>query len=115
MAGDLEDAGIICKWEVEKCDTLAWLDATNALHVLRIYSEAISNVLSHSRATEICIGCAERDHEGVAGVSAYVADNGAGFDASQMTPGKGLSNIRARRNHFMAIFLMNPVLIGEQL
>lgn len=96
MAGDLQAAGISCKWEVEECKPLPWLDATNALHVLRIYSEAIGNVLTHSGATEMKIGCIEREHDGVAGILTYVSDNGRGFDANQAAHGKGLSNIRAR-------------------
>ena len=98
LAGNLRDAGIDCKWEVEECAPLPWLDATNALHVLRIYNEAIGNVLAHSNATEMRIGCAETEHEGIPGISAYVADNGIGFDTRLETPGKGLSNLRARAN-----------------
>ena len=96
LAGDLRDAGIDCKWEVEECAPVPWLDATNALHVLRIYNEAIGNVLAHSGATEMRIGCEEKDNKGVPGISAYVADNGVGFDTEIETVGKGLSNIRAR-------------------
>jgi signal transduction histidine kinase len=96
MSGDLRDAGVVCKWEVENCRTLGWLDAANALHVLRIFQEAIGNVLSHSGATEMRIGCREQSHQGIDGIAAYVADNGHGFDLSQETPGKGLANIRAR-------------------
>lgn len=96
MARDLEDAGIDCKWEVEECAPLPWLDATNALHVLRIYSEAIGNILAHSNATEMRIGCTEKEHEGIPGIFAYVADNGIGFDTDMETSGKGLSNIRSR-------------------
>lgn len=96
MAEDLEDAGITCKWEVEDCKTLPWLDATNALHVLRIFQEAIGNVLTHSAATEIRIGCKETNHGGVAGITSYIADNGLGFDSSVQTQGKGVSNIHSR-------------------
>jgi signal transduction histidine kinase len=97
MAGDLRDAGITCKWEAQPCGSLPWLDATNALHVLRIFQEAIGNVLTHANASEIRIGCAEVNRGGTAGISAYVADNGGGFESSHLdTPGKGLANIRAR-------------------
>lgn len=97
MASDLRDAGIQCKWEVEKCAPIPWLDATNALHVLRIFQETISNVLSHSNATEMRIGCVEQRYEGVPGISVYVSDNGDGFDEENVeTAGKGLSNIHAR-------------------
>lgn len=96
MAGDLRDAGVACKWEVGACGPLPWLDATNALHVLRIFQEAIGNVLTHSGATEMRIGCRETGRDGIAGIAAYVADNGRGFDGDDGTHGKGLANIRAR-------------------
>ena len=96
MQGDLRDAGVICRWEVEECRPLAWLDAANALHVLRIFQEAIGNVLTHSGATEMRIGCREQMADDVAGIAAYVADNGRGFDTADELPGKGLANIRAR-------------------
>lgn len=96
MQGDLRDAGVTCRWEVEECRPLAWLDAANALHVLRIFQEAIGNVLTHSGATEMRIGCREQAQNGVSGIAAYVADNGRGFAAGAELPGKGLANIRAR-------------------
>jgi signal transduction histidine kinase len=96
MAGDLKDAGIICKWEAEPCGTLPWLDAANALHVLRIFQEAIGNVLTHSGATEMRIGCREVDHQGARGLSAYVADNGVGFNLEAKGSGKGLSTSQSR-------------------
>lgn len=97
MAGDLRDAGIACRWEVGRCGPVPWLDATNALHVLRIFQEAIGNVLSHSDATEMRIGCGEETRDGIPGIAAYVADNGRGFDQAQADrPGKGLGNIAAR-------------------
>lgn len=96
MARDLADAGITCRWEVADCDELTWLDATNALHVLRIHNEAISNVLSHSHATEMRIGCKEEDYEGQPGISTYVIDNGDGFDTDDEQNGKGLLSMQAR-------------------
>ncbi len=96
MAADLRDAGISCKWDARPCGLLPWLDATNALHVLRIFQEAIGNVLTHSGATEMRIGCAEVERDGIAGIAAYVADNGCGFDPATTGSGKGLGNIRAR-------------------
>jgi len=96
MARDLADAGITCRWEVEDCDELTWLDATNALHVLRVHNEAISNVLAHSNATEMRIGCKEQAYKGQPGISTYVVDNGDGFDTAQQPSGKGLSNMQTR-------------------
>ena len=96
MANDLLDANIVCRWEVESCRPIPWLDATSSLHVLRIYNEAIGNTLAHSDATEMRIGCGEAEHNGVKGISTYVADNGRGFDPDRCTHGKGLASMRAR-------------------
>ncbi len=96
MTQDIEDAGITCKWKVEDCEPLPWLDATNALHVLRIYQEAISNVMTHSGATEILIGCKEACHRNETGVTSYIIDNGCGFDPSLQAQGKGITNIQSR-------------------
>jgi signal transduction histidine kinase len=104
MARDLAEAGITCKWEVEDCRPLPWLDATNALHVLRIHNEAISNILAHSNATEMRIGCYESAHNGVEGICTFVADNGDGFDVDHVTTGKGLNNINARAHSLHGTF-----------
>lgn len=97
MAGDLRDAGIVCIWQAEPCRPLNWLDATNALHVLRIIQETIGNALTHSKASELRIGCREAERGGVPGFAVYVADNGCGFVPGDLgANGKGLSNIRAR-------------------
>lgn len=102
MAGDLRDAGIVCRWDARPCDTIPWLDATNALHVLRIFQEAIGNALTHSHATELEIGCREETralaHAAAApGIAAYVTDNGRGFAMeSAASAGRGLSNITSR-------------------
>lgn len=97
MTGDLRDAGIVCKWQAEPCGPLRWLDATNALSVLRIIQEAIGNVLTHSGASELRIGCREEVRSGVPGIAVYVADNGCGFAPGEhRATGKGLSNMRAR-------------------
>ena len=103
MTRDLKDAGLTCKWKAEPCGPLPWLDATNALHVLRIFQEAIGNALTHSGATELEIGCFPAAHEGRDGLKAYVADNGAGFVAGGMA-GKGLGNMRSRAEAMHGIF-----------
>lgn len=96
MAGDLKAAGIVCKWEVEPCDNLPWLDATNALHVLRVFQEAISNVLSHSQASVLRIGCKEAMRGEIRGIEAHIVDDGIGYEADTGSQGKGLINIQAR-------------------
>jgi signal transduction histidine kinase len=109
MASDLQDAGIVCRWEVRECGPLPWLDATNALHVLRIFQEAIGNVLTHSGAAQMRIGCHEDVHEGQVGIVTYVADDGRGFFAGGGdAPGKGLANMRARARALHGLLTCDP-------
>jgi signal transduction histidine kinase len=103
MARDLKEAGLVCRWKAEPCPPLPWLDATNALHVLRICQEAISNVLAHADATELEIGCAPIEHQGRAGLCAWVTDNGKGFCARRFE-GKGLKNMQSRTEALHGVF-----------
>jgi len=96
MERDLRDAGLACRWRVGECRPLPWLDATNALHVLRIFQEAIGNALSHARAATLEIGCHEESRDGRDGLVAYVVDDGVGFDAENPGLGKGVGNMRSR-------------------
>ena len=96
MDGDLREAGLKCLWRVSDCRPLPWLDATNALHVLRIFQEAVGNSLTHACADTIEIGCHEEPCAGRPGLIAYVRDNGCGFDPESPAAGKGIQNMRSR-------------------
>jgi signal transduction histidine kinase len=109
MAPDLKAAGLATKWEVDLCQPVPWLDATNALHILRIFQEAISNVITHAEASVLRIGCHEEKRNGVAGVAAFVADNGRGFEADpNVTAGKGIASMRARTESMHGQFDLTP-------
>ncbi|WP_115778787.1 sensor histidine kinase [Paraburkholderia caffeinilytica] len=87
----LEGTGITLLWEVRELPTLAWLDPSSALHILRIVQESIANVLHHTHASEIRVSTAVD----TAGVQVIVEDNGQGFDVetvSGATKGRGLHN-----------------------
>jgi signal transduction histidine kinase len=96
MEGDLREAGLKCLWRVADCRPLPWLDATNALHVLRIFQEAVGNSLTHAGADTLEIGCHEEACAGRPGLIAYVSDNGRGFDPEGPAVGKGIQNMRSR-------------------
>ena len=69
---------------------LNWLDPKNSLHILRILQEAFTNIIKHTRATEIRLAThAENDH-----VLVTITDNGQGFILEEALKhgGKGLSN-----------------------
>jgi signal transduction histidine kinase len=96
----LEGTGVALSWEVQELPTLAWLDPSSALHILRIVQESVANILRHTRATEIRVAT-ERD---ALGVTVTIVDNGQGFDVERalaQTTGRGLHN-QQRRAHAVA-------------
>jgi signal transduction histidine kinase len=94
---ELKEAGLNCIWKVQPCPSLPWLDAVNALQMLRIIQEAVGNVLVHSGATQIEIGAMPYSHSGQSGVQTWVADNGQGLSqSSHISLGRGFGNMRAR-------------------
>lgn len=96
MEPDLRRAGIALDWQVEPCPPLEWLDAANALHMLRIIQEALSNVLTHANATRIVIRLRPSAKEQVSGILIEIIDDGNGFACTENTDGKGIANMRAR-------------------
>ena len=91
----IEGAGVSLRWDVRDVPTLAWLDPSSALHILRIVQEAVANVLRHTRATEIRVSTGPAKD----GVEVSIEDNGQGFDVDQahaQATGRGLRN-QARR------------------
>jgi signal transduction histidine kinase len=96
MGSRLENSGIILHWDIQSVPALNWLDPTNALHILRILQETFTNIIKHTKATEIWVSTGARD----GGVVVAVADNGQGFVLQQAlkSGGKGLSN-QLRRAH----------------
>jgi signal transduction histidine kinase len=84
----LDSTGLKLRWRIEDIPPMLWLDQHNALHILRILQEAITNVIKHAQATEILMVT----QAGAETVSITVADNGRGFDTSTPTGGKGLAN-----------------------
>ena len=100
----LEGTGVSLRWEVQELPALGWLDPSSALHILRIVQESISNILRHTRATEIRVGTSL---EG-AGVQVTIEDNGQGFDVQKVmgnpsASGRGLQNQRRRAQAIKAV------------
>jgi signal transduction histidine kinase len=97
MQPDLAEAGLKSIWNAEECPPLNWLDAPNALHMLRIIQEAIGNILTHAKASELRIGCKPSECDGQAGVEIELADNGIGFDpVAARKRNHGLENMDQR-------------------
>ena len=91
----LDSVGMVLRWDVQDLPALAWLNPSSALHILRILQEGISNILRHTRATEIRVATARETD----GVRVTIEDNGAGFDPAQALrqgAGRGMVNQQRR-------------------
>ena len=92
MSRRLEAADLRLKWTMGDLPTLPWLDAPQALEVLRLLQEALANIIKHAGARSIAISAQGAE----AGVLVQVVDDGVGFDTAQPDAGRGLPNMRER-------------------
>ena len=93
---ELRKSGIAFDWMVDDVPELEWLDSPNALHIMRIFQEALGNVLGHANASRIRVSCKMDLLEGRPGIRIDVTDNGDGFDASVPAKGRGRKNMMDR-------------------
>jgi len=88
----LELAGLVMQWEVQDLPPLEWLQPPDALQVLRIVQEVLTNVLKHASATGVRLATRlEGQH-----VTVLIEDNGVGFDPAQVARGRGLRHLSQR-------------------
>ena len=88
----LEAAGLTLAWEVEDLPPLPWLNPPDALQVLRIVQEVLTNVLKHAQARHIRIATRVTP----TGVQVAVEDDGVGFDLAAPRHGRGLRHLSQR-------------------
>jgi signal transduction histidine kinase len=88
----LSDAGVASTWQIEVPDAVLAVPPHDALQLLRIAQEALTNVLKHARARRV------RVRLGVAAgqLELEVQDDGIGPATSPSAGGRGLANMRAR-------------------
>lgn len=88
----LEAAGLSMRWEVDDLPPLPWLNPPDALQVLRIVQEVLTNVLKHAQARTVRIAtrC-----DG-ANVQVLIEDDGRGFDTAAIAHGRGLRHLVQR-------------------
>jgi len=90
----LQSGGLTLEWDVHDLPMLEWLEPPDALHVLRLMQEALSNVLKHAKASRVRIATRHRG----AMVEIRVEDDGCGFDLANAERGRGLkSQLRRAR------------------
>jgi len=88
----LQSGGLTLEWDVQDLPPLEWLEPPDALHVLRLMQEALSNVLKHARATRVRM--VTRHHGSY--VEIRVEDDGEGFDVNAIRHGRGLKSQQRR-------------------
>lgn len=76
----------------EKMNTSFFLRYVDALNIVRIIQEAITNAVKHSGANEITVRSVINDNQW----EIEVTDNGKGFNPHEVIIGNGLDNIRKR-------------------
>jgi signal transduction histidine kinase len=84
----LQSGGLKLEWDVQDLPPLPWLEPPDALHVLRLMQEALSNVLKHACARRVRM--VTRDHGSY--VEIRVEDDGTGFDLQDIKHGRGLKS-----------------------
>ncbi len=88
----LELAGIALEWDMHDLPALGWLGPPQALQLIRIIQEVLTNVLKHAHATrmQISANCSGPF------IEVCVTDNGRGFDAATTPAGRGLRHLAQR-------------------
>jgi signal transduction histidine kinase len=97
----MEAAGVQLHWHMGELPPLTWLSAPDALQVLRLVQEVLTNVLKHAAARSVQMSAACTDG---GEVEVRVADDGRGFDTSAPTSigGRGMGNLRLRARQLQA-------------
>ena len=88
----LREAGVIPSWVIDLPDAVPVVPAHDALQMLRIAQEALTNVLKHARATRVRVGLSQDAGRLVL----EVQDDGCGSAAPVSGGGRGQANMRAR-------------------
>jgi signal transduction histidine kinase len=88
----LELAGIKLEWDMDDLPALPWLGSPQALQLMRIVQEILTNVLKHAAASQMRISA----HCSGPYIEVCIADNGRGFDVGTTSTGRGLRHLAQR-------------------
>lgn len=88
----LLNAGVASHWNDQGTGDSVPLASTTGLQVLRVAQEALTNVLKHARARQVCVRLAATDTL----LQLEITDDGIGPPADTTRAGRGLGNMRMR-------------------
>lgn len=94
----LREAGIAPQWQIELPDSGLAVPPHDALQLLRIAQEALTNVLKHAHAGSVQVALRQYGDTLVL----EIADDGRGLGAEPRAAGRGLANMRARAQRLRA-------------
>jgi signal transduction histidine kinase len=92
----LDAAAIAFTWDLPDELNVAWQDSRRILSLYRMLQEATSNVVRHSKATELSIRFIAEPTLGAGAMRVLIEDNGIGLDPDARPNGRGLSNLMSR-------------------
>jgi signal transduction histidine kinase len=88
----IRSAGVQLHWNIGELLQRQRLEPTQALELLRILQEAITNALRHARARDIEVAVSQVRAQ----IEVQVQDNGRGFNAGSVAGGRGIRSMQAR-------------------
>jgi signal transduction histidine kinase len=92
----LDAAAIAFTWDLPDELNVEWQDSRRILSLYRMLQEATSNVVRHSKATELSIRFIAEPKLGAGAMCVLIEDNGIGLDPEARPNGRGLSNLMSR-------------------
>jgi len=92
MGHRLDDAGLKLEWAMADMPALPWLEPAQALQVLRLIQEAMTNVIKHANARTLGVWA----HAVGDALEVRIQDDGCGFDIATAQAGQGLPSMRQR-------------------
>jgi signal transduction histidine kinase len=103
----LEAAGVAMEWSLdEQLPRLPWLSPPDALQVLRLLQEVLTNVLKHAGAQRVQMSASLNADNFV---EVRIQDDGCGFDpaADVNRGGRGMGNLRLRARKLRATLVVD--------
>lgn len=111
----LNAQGIVFDWQVRPLPNVERFDSEQALQLMRLVQEAITNVIKHARATRIRMACGEESRDGRRGIFVQIDDDGCGFDPLRPSAGVGLGNMRHRALRLQGAIDITPSAAGTKI
>ncbi len=111
----LNNSSLGLEWHIDDIPPIPDFGPREALHVLRILQEAITNVIKHARANTVRLSTrAQQQSDGSTMVVIELSDNGSGLP-SQAETGNGLKNMQFRASQIGAHVEMDSDVSGTRM